>query len=631
MGVRAMVGGRTGYVSRRGFLNRFSVIMVNTNRTNIRTTLTSTHLKVAATLFAVALSTVTGVPYGPSVNNATGNRLIHRVSTLNNRVTGTTSTAFLRSEILGLNGKPTIRDLHIRSSEIGCRACVGGTYRTRRGLRIGRTRVARVVFGRNGISKIMAGLNAGCSYGTIVVSAKACLGNIVRINRIDCRDNPSTALPTGNLDSYLVGGNVGLHHFGANAPTQIRQEDVSFSGLRIRGNSRGVLPVDCRAGNRLGGAIDYCVSCAGRGARGVVLSGLRHSPLCTKEVRNMNPHCYPSVRSGVIHFDSGPQRRLFVRPVNISASRCCLRNVSSDLPRRIRFRFLHAVRNLRGIRVVQGTCTVRCSYYSSLSLLPALRFGAISKLCNTNRFGNASNCRRTTTRKLVTNVGTSLGLVSERRVILSQTASCVNALVSSLIAGKMVSPCHVVASQDRCHLLLHRSGTSRQLARVNCGMKLVSRRECRQAIRGCHLMNRRIRHLRRTGVKPDRKLGSCLISYKARNVAGNSALTGLVHQPRIDCRNLTFYSPGHPRLPRSMGRRTRLEVGCSNCVGVRLRRIRTVQGLRRGVLPRSTSCGGVRNLQLRTERGLAGVHPQDVNRTSEVSNMGPTSISILLV
>ncbi len=135
------------------------VTVVNTKRTNVRTTLTTTHANVSAILFAVSLRSVTGVPYGPSVKNAKGKRLICRVSTLNNRVKHTTSEIALRSHALGLNGNTTIRSGEVRTSQGGCRSVVGRALRGARSLHLIRTRVITVNIRSNGIASIAAGLN----------------------------------------------------------------------------------------------------------------------------------------------------------------------------------------------------------------------------------------------------------------------------------------------------------------------------------------------------------------------------------------------------------------------------------------------------------------------------------------
>ncbi len=465
----------------------------------------------------------------------------------------------------------------------------------------------------------------------MVLTANAFLNNEVCINRIGFRDNPSKTFPSGHLSRYLGRVNIPLHHFGANAPTHIVHSDVSFSYLRIRRNSRGVIPFDCRAGRLPGGGIIYRVNCAGSTAGRMVLGGVSHSPLCSNIVRNMNPHCYPDLRSGVIHFASGRHRRFFIRPYNRGARRVCLRNVSSSLPRRIRIRFCGAVPTLHGIGVVHGTCTVRCSYVSPSTLGTALRVGGCSKLCNTNRFGNSSKCRRTTTRKLITNVGTTLGIRRGRPLILSHTSSCVNALVSSLIAGNYTSPCEVVASHDRCHLVLERSGTSRELVPANRGLKLVSSRICERFHLGVRRGRTRVRHLGDAFVTPGTTLGRLLGRHNATRVSAKVHLSSLIGHPRLSCGSLTPFSGKHPRLFSSIYRGIRARVGCRKCVAHRRTRIGRVLHLRGGLVPGSVSCSGVAKLHLRTTRGLGGVEPAGVNRTSHVSNMDPTSMAILLV
>lgn len=238
------------------FTNRCSITMINTNRTKVRTTLTTTELNYGATVFAVGVSTIKGYPYGPSVKKATGKRLIHRVSTLNNRVKGATSRYFLRSEVLGEKGNPTIRSLETRVSEEGCSSIVGRGVRLRGGLSLHRTRVASVRGARNNCG-LAAEVLTMFGYGAIVVTANACLNKEVFINRISCRDNPSKVFPTTFLNSDLGGLNLPLEEFGANAPTEILGDSVSFSRLRIRGNSRPPRPFSCRARGLNRGGIRY--------------------------------------------------------------------------------------------------------------------------------------------------------------------------------------------------------------------------------------------------------------------------------------------------------------------------------------------------------------------------------------
>lgn len=287
--------------------------------------------------------------------------------------------------------------------------------------------------------------------------------------------------------------------------------------------------------------------------------------------------------------------------------------------------------NLRRYLVVQPTCTVRCSYISPLTVGPALRFGSFRKLFNTNRFGNSSKCRRTTTRKLITNVGTTVGILNERPIVFSHSRDCVNALISSLIAGNTGRPCEVVASEDRCELMLHRSGTSRELAPLNREVNLVDSRECTGFLGGRRLGGRRLGELGDAIVSPASRMGRVLISHRASRVASNMELVSLVGHPRLNCSTLGGVSGAEPRLSPGVFRRIRVRVGCRNCVRGRLGRIRRVGGLRIGRLPGSFSCGRVRKLQLRTERGLGGVGPLGVKRTSEVSNISPTSVDMLLV
>lgn len=85
-----------------------SIVMVNTKRTNYRTTTTSTGLNSGAYLVAVSVGGVKRVDYGPTVNNVTGKRVMHRVSTLNKRVKLVASGATVRFHVLGHSGKPTV-------------------------------------------------------------------------------------------------------------------------------------------------------------------------------------------------------------------------------------------------------------------------------------------------------------------------------------------------------------------------------------------------------------------------------------------------------------------------------------------------------------------------------------------
>lgn len=199
--------------------------------------------------------------------------------------------------------------------------------------------------------------------------------------------------------------------------------------------------------------------------RDVLHRKLSRSPLFGKRVRDVKPHCYPDVRAGVIAFPSGRRRLLFLRPRKRAARRLCLGNFSSSLPVGVRVRTLGGIPTFGSLIVCHPKCTVRCSFFSPARLGRALRSGVVGGLFFTKRMGKAAKCRRTNNRNVVTNVGTRVGYRNKRPFALTHSRTCVNMLVSSLIAGKMSRPCHVFASHTRCHVLLHVSSTSVHLAR----------------------------------------------------------------------------------------------------------------------------------------------------------------------
>lgn len=223
---------------------------MNTKRTNYRTTLTATELKFGAIVFAIDISDVTLVPYGPGVKKDSGKRLIERLSTLNKRVKGIVSRAFVRSGVLGDSGNPTIRSLHTRTSGTGCDGAVHRILRGRRGLSVHRVRIARVLTRSKGVAKMRACSNTVCHYGTIMLYANACLGTHYVCNRVDARANPGKLRDTGCLASDLGTLKVGVCQFGANAPTHVSGGAVSFDGVRRRGKSREIMPFSFAASPR---------------------------------------------------------------------------------------------------------------------------------------------------------------------------------------------------------------------------------------------------------------------------------------------------------------------------------------------------------------------------------------------
>lgn len=223
---------------------------MNTNRTNYRTSLTYTHLKLGAIVFAIDMSDVTLVPYGPGMNNDSGKRLIHRLSTLNKRVNGGVSGAFVRSGVLGRSGNPTIRSLHTRTSGRTCDARVEGALRGARGLAVHRNRIARLLMRSKRVANMGAFSKTACRTGTMILYAKACLGTHYVCNSIDGCAKPGNLRTTGCLASSLGGLKVRVFHFGAKAPTEVTKGAVSCSGVRRRFKSREIMPFSFSASPR---------------------------------------------------------------------------------------------------------------------------------------------------------------------------------------------------------------------------------------------------------------------------------------------------------------------------------------------------------------------------------------------
>lgn len=337
-------------------------------------------------------------------------------------------------------------------------------------------------------------------------------------------------------------------------------------------------------------------------------------------------------------FTSGPRRRLFLRPRNRAARRCCLGNFSSSLPLSVRLHTLRRVPTFQSVRVCHPKCTVRCSFFSPARLRRGLRAGLVHGLFFTKRVGKAAKCRRTNKRKLMTNVGTRVGYRNKSPFILKHSRTCVNMLVSSLIAGNMSRPCHVFASHTRCHVLLHRSSTSVHLARGSCRLNLTGRSHCSLLGRGGTDQSTVVSFTRGCSVGP-RCVGDNLRTLNAAPLTRKYGLVRLVPHPRVALRGVTRLIPTFQArlsgIPISQGRRvvrtTRVLVGCDNCVHHR-RVVTSGVGHLRGVrVGNGFSCGTVRSLSARTHRGLAQVSPSAVTRTDHVPNVSPDSVGVLLI
>lgn len=247
-------------VSRNGpfSTNDFSMVVIKTNRTKSRTTLTTTHVNGGALLLAVDLRVITFVPYGPSIKKPTGKVMIHRVSTLNNRVNRGVSGACIRVQVLGAKGNPTIHTLQTRTSGRTCRQTVGRAVRRAPGLALQRTAISRLIIRSNIYGKIVAGAKTHCFTGTIMLTAKATTHNGVVVNRLVCRSNPGGARSTAGLSRGLRRLNFSLRQFGAKAPPHVGNGAVSCSIARRRPNSRGPRRFDFSAPS------DRCVTIASR-------------------------------------------------------------------------------------------------------------------------------------------------------------------------------------------------------------------------------------------------------------------------------------------------------------------------------------------------------------------------------
>lgn len=336
-------------------------------------------------------------------------------------------------------------------------------------------------------------------------------------------------------------------------------------------------------------------------------------------------------------FPSGPRRRLFLRPRKRAARRLCLGKFSSSLPVSVRLTTLGGMPTFGSLMICHPKCTVRCSCFSPARLGRALRSGVVGGLFLTKRMGKAANCRRTNKRKVVTNVGTRVGYRNNRPFALKQSRTCVNILVSSLIAGNISRPCHVFASHTRCHVLLQRSSTSVHLARHTCGLKLMGRSHCRRLYDGQRTIDQVVSFTGAFSVGTT-LVGSTLRDLNATHLARNYGLVSLLGHPRVAVRGVTKRVPTFGTLlsrVASHGRRivrtTRILVGCRKCVSHRQVVTSGVRHLRTVHVGNGFSCGSLGSLSARTQRGLVGVSPRALTRTDHVPNVSPDSVGILLI
>jgi len=372
-------------------------------------------------------------------------------------------------------------------------------------------------------------------------------------------------------------------------------------------------------------------------AHGIILEGLKYSPLYTGRIKGRGPRYCPSIEDKIVTFAGKETHQLFLEPEGWETNEYYINGFASSLKLETQLSALRKIRGLENVVIYRPGYAIEYDFFQPTQLKLSLETKRIGGLFFAGQINGTTGYEEAAAQGLMAGINAVRRMRGKEPFILNRDEAYIGVLIDDLVTKGIDEPYRMFTSRAEYRILLRQDNADERLTPKAAELGTASKDRIRRVEEKYRMVDELVTFLRNHTVSPE-EINTFLKEKNTTEINQKIKAIGIATRPQIYLEELLDTMHVEERLSYGKSERkseiiqaAEIKIKYSGYLEREKGVAEKIKKFERLKIPEEIDYDELISISTEGREKLSRIKPATIGQASRISGVSSSDVSILIM
>lgn len=609
----------------------YDVAVIGAGHAGCEAALAAARLEMKTIVFSISLEAVANMPCNPHIGGSSKGHLVREIDALGGEMGKNIDKTMIQIKMLNTSKGPAVHSLRAQADRKRYQMEMKHTLEKQEKLDVKQAEIVNIKLKEGKVHSIETDVGAIYKVKSVIVATGTYLKSKIYIGEYSKESGPDGVFPANSLSGVLKDLGIELLRFKTGTPARINRKSIDFSKMEVQKGDNKIVPFSFEDEPKEFEQVDCYLTYTNEKTHQIIRDNINRSPLYAGVISGTGPRYCPSIEDKVIRFSDKPRHQAFVEPVGLDTEEMYIAGISSSLPEDVQIALYRTMPGLENAEFTRPAYAIEYDCINPLELQLSLEHKNIEGLFFAGQINGTSGYEEAACQGLIAGINATQKIKQKDPLILDRTEGYIGVLIDDIITKGTNEPYRMMTSRAEYRLLLRQDNADLRLTEKGHQVGLISDERYNKFVNKKENIEREIKRLKSTVVKPTEEVNNLLKQYNTTPLSTGSKMSELLKRTELTYEALKSIDVERPTLKVDEKEEVEIQIKYEGYIKLQEEQVEKFKKMEKKIIPEDIDYDSISGISIEGRQKLSKLKPRSVGQASRISGVSPADISVLLV